>query len=76
MNEARDAGIKVLTFDADSNTECRDGFVRGASGEAIGEAAAKAMVEEIGDSGEIAIMSTTPNATNQNVWNARRPRSS
>nr|WP_300146666.1 substrate-binding domain-containing protein [Propionicimonas sp.] len=70
MNEARDAGISVLTYDADSNPECRSAYVRAASAQTIGETAAKLMVDEIGDSGEIAIMSTTPNATNQNQWNS------
>lgn len=34
LNQARDAGTKVVTFDSDTETDCRDAFVNQASAEA------------------------------------------
>ena len=34
LNEARDAGVKVVTFDSDTNPECRDIFINQATSEA------------------------------------------
>ncbi|MGO3885376.1 MAG: rhamnose ABC transporter substrate-binding protein [Mycetocola sp.] len=68
LNEARDAGTKVVTFDSDTNPECRDVFINQASGEGIAKAQVDLITEQIGDSGEIAILSASANATNQNAW--------
>ena len=35
LNEARDAGVKVVTFDSDTNPECRDLFINQATAEGI-----------------------------------------
>jgi rhamnose transport system substrate-binding protein len=35
LNEARDAGVKVVTFDSDTNPECRDIFINQATSEGI-----------------------------------------
>ena len=68
LNEARDAGTKVVTFDSDTNTDCRDIFINQASAEGIAKAQVDLITEQIGDSGEIAILSAAANATNQNAW--------
>ncbi|KRA24606.1 sugar ABC transporter substrate-binding protein [Microbacterium sp. Root61] len=68
LNEARDAGIKVVTFDSDTNPECRDLFVNQATADGIAKVQVDLIAEQIGDAGEIAIVSSTANATNQNAW--------
>jgi rhamnose transport system substrate-binding protein len=68
LNQARDAGIKVVSFDSDAAPECRDAFVNQASTEGIGQSLVEMTSRLIGGQGEIAILSATPNATNQNAW--------
>jgi len=68
LNEARDAGIKVVTFDSDTNPDCRDLFINQATAEGIAKVQVDLISEQIGDEGEIAILSATANATNQNAW--------
>ncbi|MCD5344867.1 rhamnose ABC transporter substrate-binding protein [Agromyces sp. H3Y2-19a] len=68
LNEARDAGIKVVTFDSDTNAECRDLFINQATAEGIAKVQVDEITEQIGDEGEIAILSASANATNQNAW--------
>ena len=68
LNEARDAGVKVVTFDSDTNPECRDIFINQATAEGIAKVQVDLIAEQIGDAGEIAVLSATANATNQNTW--------
>jgi len=68
LNEARDAGIKVVTFDSDTNPDCRDLFINQATAEGIAKVQVDLISEQIGDEGEVAILSATANATNQNAW--------
>ncbi|MFD6054608.1 rhamnose ABC transporter substrate-binding protein [Agromyces sp. NPDC060279] len=68
LNEARDAGVKVVTFDSDTNADCRDLFVNQATADGIAKVQVDLIAEQIGDAGEIAIVSSTANATNQNTW--------
>ena len=68
LNEARDAGTKVVTFDSDTEADCRDVFVNQASAEGIAKVQVDMIADQIGDEGEIAILSASANATNQNAW--------
>jgi rhamnose transport system substrate-binding protein len=68
LNQARTAGAKVVTFDSDTDKTCRDIFVNQVTAEGIAENQVKLIAEQIGGSGKIAILSATPNATNQNAW--------
>ncbi|ANN17098.1 rhamnose ABC transporter substrate-binding protein [Amycolatopsis orientalis] len=68
LNQARGAGIKVVAFDSDAAKDCRDVFINQATTQGIGEQLVKQAKELSGGSGEIAILSATPNATNQNAW--------
>lgn len=69
LNEARQAGAKVVTYDSDTNPECRDLFINQASAEGIAKVQIKLISDAIGpEGGEIAILSATANATNQNAW--------
>ncbi len=68
LNEARDAGVKVVTFDSDTNPECRDVFINQATAEGIATTQVELIAEQIGGEGQIAILSASANATNQNAW--------
>ncbi len=68
LDEARSAGVKVVTFDSDTNPECRDLFINQADAEGIARVQVDLIAEQIGDAGQIAILSASANATNQNAW--------
>jgi rhamnose transport system substrate-binding protein len=69
LNEARQGGSKVVTFDSDTNPTCRDLFINQATADGIAKIQIKLISEAVGaEGGEIAILSATANATNQNAW--------
>ena len=68
LDEARSANVKVVTFDSDTNPECRDLFINQATAEGIAQVQVDLIAEQIGDAGQIAILSASANATNQNAW--------
>src|SRR3954449_11213727 len=68
LNEARSADVKVVTFDSDTNPDCRDLFINQATADGIAKVQVDMIAEQIGDAGEVAILSAAANATNQNAW--------
>lgn len=68
LNEARENGVKVVTFDSDVNADCRDVFINQADAEGIARIQVDLIAEQIGDEGQIAILSAAATATNQNAW--------
>jgi len=68
LNQARSAGTKVVTFDSDTEPQYRDLFVNQASADGIAKVEVDEIAKQIGDSGEVAILSAAANATNQNAW--------
>ncbi|MEK8103953.1 rhamnose ABC transporter substrate-binding protein [Micromonospora sp. M12] len=68
LNQAKAAGAKIVTFDSDTKPECRQVFVNQVTAEGIAENQVKLISQQIGGEGEIAILSATANATNQNAW--------
>ncbi|WP_243076536.1 rhamnose ABC transporter substrate-binding protein [Microbacterium sp. SS28] len=68
LGEASDAGVKVVTFDSDTNPDCRDLFINQATAEGIAKIQVDLIAEQIGDAGQIAVLSASANATNQNAW--------
>jgi rhamnose transport system substrate-binding protein len=68
LNEARDAGTKVVTFDSDTDPQYRDLYVNQATAEGIAKVEVDQIAKQIGDAGEVAILSASANATNQNAW--------
>ncbi|WP_219462296.1 rhamnose ABC transporter substrate-binding protein [Nonomuraea rhizosphaerae] len=68
LQQARDKGIKIVSYDSDASPECRDLFINQASSEEVGRSQVKLLAGMIGNKGEIAILSATANATNQNTW--------
>lgn len=68
LKSARTQGLKVVTFDSDAAADARDVFINQATSNEIAAGQVKLISEAVGGSGEIAILSATPNATNQNAW--------
>jgi rhamnose transport system substrate-binding protein len=68
LGEARSAGAKIVAFDSDANPDCRDVFISQVVAKDVALIQTKLIAEQIGGSGEIAILSATANATNQNEW--------
>ena len=68
LKKAMDAGIKVLSADSAVNAQSRLVHVNQADPERIGRVEVQAIAEMIGGSGEIAVLSATSQATNQNTW--------
>ena len=68
LRAAQKRKVTVVTYDSDVAKKGRKVFVNQASSQGIGQALAKSASDLAGGSGDIAILSTTPDATNQNVW--------
>jgi len=68
INAARDAGSKVVTFDSDTDPTCRDLFINQADAAGIAKVQVDMIADQIGDAGEVAILSAAAAATNQNAW--------
>lgn len=68
LKKARQRGIKVLTYDADSDEDSRAYFINQATAESIGYGLVDVMAEQIGGKGEVAIVTGSLTADNQNQW--------
>jgi rhamnose transport system substrate-binding protein len=68
LKRAMERGIKVVTFDSDTTPAGRQIFVNQTNAESIGRAQIQLAAGMMGNEGEFAILSATPNATNQNTW--------
>ncbi|WP_018549449.1 rhamnose ABC transporter substrate-binding protein [Streptomyces sp. LaPpAH-108] len=68
LKQAMKNGIKVVTYDSDTNAGCRDVFVSQASAEALGRSQVQLLGKQLDYQGEIAILSAAQTATNQNTW--------
>ncbi len=68
LRKARDQGIKVVTWDADSEPGSRDYFVDQATPQGIGATLADEAAKVINGKGEYAIITGALSAANQNLW--------
>ncbi|MBS1714946.1 MAG: substrate-binding domain-containing protein [Armatimonadetes bacterium] len=69
LKEARDKGVKVITWDADADASSRDYFVNQATAEQIGFGLVDTMAKDIGEAGgDVAIVTARLTAANQNEW--------
>lgn len=66
LNEARDNGAVIVGYD--SNANCTDVFVNQSTNQLIGQALVDMVDDQLDGSGTFAVLSATPNATNQNAW--------
>lgn len=68
LAEAMEKGIQVSTFDSDSNAKSRKVFVNQALEEEVGKVLMEAVYDMAEQEGQWAILSSTSQAANQNVW--------
>lgn len=68
LEKARERGIPVVTYDADSTEASRDYFINQATAQSIGVALVDEMASQIGGAGEVAIVTGSMTADNQNQW--------
>ncbi len=68
LKQAMSDKISVVTYDSDTNADCRNLFISQASSEALGRTEVDQLAGQIGGSGQIAILSAAQTATNQNAW--------
>jgi rhamnose transport system substrate-binding protein/rhamnose transport system permease protein len=68
LRKARGRGIKVVTWDADSEPDARDFLVNQATPRGIGETLADEAARLLGGTGDFAIVTASLSAANQNQW--------
>ena len=68
LEQAMARGIKVVSYDSDTLPAARNAFINQASTEQIGRVEVQILGKELGYKGQIAILSATSTATNQNAW--------
>jgi rhamnose transport system substrate-binding protein len=68
LKTAMSNGIKVVTYDSDTNPDCRQIFISQASNEAIGRSEVDIIGKQLDYTGDIAVLSAAQTATNQNAW--------
>jgi rhamnose transport system substrate-binding protein len=66
LNAAIKAGVKVVTFDSDTN--CRDLFINQATPQGVAKSLVDLTGKALKGKGTVAIESGGPNATNLNLW--------
>jgi rhamnose transport system substrate-binding protein len=68
LKRAQQRGLKVISYDGDVRKDVRTIFVSPPTASSIGAFQVEWMGAQIGYKGEIAILSATPTAANQNTW--------
>ncbi len=68
LRKARDRGIKVITWDADTEPDARDFFVNQATNEAIGQTLMDHAARIMNNKGEFAIITASTTASNMRAW--------
>jgi rhamnose transport system substrate-binding protein len=73
LQQAKEQGLPVVTFDADARPEARHFFVNMATYDAVAEAMAEALLEQLGDNpkGKVGILTSSLEAPNQAEWAKR-----
>jgi ABC-type sugar transport system substrate-binding protein len=68
LRKAQDAGIKVVTYDADAQPAARSFFANQATAEGIGQKLIDTAAEQMAGEGEFAIITGTLTSANLNLW--------
>jgi rhamnose transport system substrate-binding protein len=68
LEKAKSRGIKVVTWDTDSVAGAREIFCNQVGYQAMAETLVDIIAEEMGGSGQVALISGTETAANQNTW--------
>jgi rhamnose transport system substrate-binding protein len=68
LRKAKQAGIKVVTWDSDSEPDARDFFVNQATPQGIGTSLMDTGAKVLNGKGEFAVISASLTSANQNEW--------
>jgi rhamnose transport system substrate-binding protein len=68
LKDAQSKGIKVVSYDSDVASDARSVFINQASTEDIGRTEVQVLGAQLNYTGDVAILSATSTATNQNAW--------
>lgn len=68
LKTAKDAGVMVVGYDADTQPDARTVFVNQVDAEALGVAMAQDLAKQMNNTGDYAILSAQSTAANQNAW--------
>ncbi len=68
LKTAMSQGIKVVSYDSDVEADARSVFINQANSQDLGTTEVDLLGQELNDTGEIAILSASATATNQNTW--------
>jgi rhamnose transport system substrate-binding protein len=68
LKQAAQRGVKIVGMDSDVAPDARSVFINQVTTQLVGEGQVKSIAKQIDNKGEIAILSATANATNQNAW--------
>lgn len=68
LKKARSAGIKIVTYDSDTETDARDFFCNQATPAGIGAVLMEEGAKAMGESGEYAIITASLTAANMIAW--------
>jgi rhamnose transport system substrate-binding protein len=68
LKQAAQRGVKVVGMDSDVAADARSVFVNQVTTQLVGENQVESIGKQVGYKGDIAILSATANATNQNAW--------
>ena len=68
LKQAMSQGVKVVSYDADVAPDARNVFINQADSEQIGRSQVDLLAKQINSTGQIAILSASSTAANQNTW--------
>jgi rhamnose transport system substrate-binding protein len=68
LRKALKAGVHVIGYDAESQPDAREWFVQQATPDGIAKALIDSLVAEVGKEADIAIVTSSLSAPNQNAW--------
>ncbi len=68
LKQAAQRDVKIVAMDSDVAPDARSVFVNQVTTDLVGKNQVESIAKQIGNKGEIAILSATANATNQNAW--------
>ena len=68
LKRAARQGVRIVSYDSDVSASARTLFFNQAKGDSLAEMMLESMGQMIGYTGDFAILSSTPTATNQNAW--------
>jgi rhamnose transport system substrate-binding protein len=68
LRKALKAGVHVVGYDAESQPDAREWFVQQATPDGIAKALIDSLVAEVGKEADIAIVTSSLSAPNQNAW--------